>query len=261
MIDTKRAKSFTQNAERYDRIRPGYPAAMYGDMARYIPKSGGVSFLEIGAGNGVATGEVYERWASPITAIEPGVELYQILQRKFAHNPAMELYNGTFEEFSWEKRYDCIFSATAFHWIEPELRYTKTARLLNDDGILALFWNNYSRSDDEIFDNIQDVYATYHPDVDEGVDIRELQREKIAARAAELENAVEFTQRFHGEYRYVKPFTAEEYIQLLQTFSPNAIKPAGELTMFYQQMKALILENGNELLLPILVNLEVGRVV
>ena len=53
----------------------------------------------------------------------------------------MSIVNGAFE--SWEPPqpgFDLVFAATAWHWIDPAVRYRKAWDLLRDGGHLA-FWS------------------------------------------------------------------------------------------------------------------------
>jgi len=49
-----------------------------------------------------------------------------------------------FEE--WEpkinKKFKLIYCATAWHWIDPSIKYQKASDLLEADGRLAIIWNN-----------------------------------------------------------------------------------------------------------------------
>ena len=92
------------------------------------------------------------------------------------------------------------FRATAFHWVKEEVRYTKTAQLVSDRGYLVLFWNNYSRNDDPVFDEIQEIYRLRYPGNKETRDIRDVQREMIDERRRELEEGGHFTLASHSEY-------------------------------------------------------------
>lgn len=39
------------------------------------------------------------------------------------------------------KSFDLVISATAFHWISPEIGYPKAAQVLKDSGYIAIFSN------------------------------------------------------------------------------------------------------------------------
>ena len=226
-------------------------------MEKRIPFSPKTRLLEIGAGDGKATWDMYVRWGSRITALEPGPALWGLLRKKFSET-GVRTVRTTFEEFIPEEPFDCVVSATAFHWVKEEVRYTKTAQLLSDRGYLVLFWNNYSRNDDPVFDEIQEIYRLRYPGNKETRDIRDVQREMIDERRRELEESGHFTLASHSEYLQTRTYTAKGYVDLLKTFSKNSTK-GKSLGSFYATIENLIRRNGDRLDLPIHVNLEIGQ--
>ena len=42
-----------------------------------------------------------------------------------------------------EETFELVVSATAFHWVDPAIRYRKSAQALRPAGSLALLWNAY----------------------------------------------------------------------------------------------------------------------
>ena len=128
---------FDAVAESYDQVRPGYPAALI-DAACSIPRLGpGARILEVGSGTGKLTRDLVARDLS-VDAVEPGAALVSIAQRHLAGSP-VRFHIGRFEDVELpEKSFDAVFSATAFHWIDPAVGWTKVARLLRPAGGLAL---------------------------------------------------------------------------------------------------------------------------
>lgn len=46
--------------------------------------------------------------------------------------------------YTEDQKYDMIYSAQAFHWINKDIKYQKCYELLKDNGYLVLFWYNPS---------------------------------------------------------------------------------------------------------------------
>ena len=82
-MDDIRAASFDNIAKIYGNARPGYPREVYEEIEKYFTFGPGSKILEIGAGDGKATLEMYKRWNSHFTVLEPGLNFYKLLQRKF----------------------------------------------------------------------------------------------------------------------------------------------------------------------------------
>jgi SAM-dependent methyltransferase len=63
--------------------------------------------------------------------------------------------------------FDLVFSATAFHWVDPEIGYSKAARVLKPGGHLALVTNAHvgGGTQDLIADAVQDIHRRIAPEV------------------------------------------------------------------------------------------------
>jgi trans-aconitate methyltransferase len=254
-----RAASFDSIADLYEQARPGYPQEVYEEIERYVSFSRTTKILEIGAGDGKATWDMYQRWQTQLTALEPGPALHGLLRKKFRGTDRVKIERTTFEEFIADETYDCVVAATAFHWVKKEVKFAKTAQLLREKGHVVLYWNNYSRNDDPIFDEIQERYRLCYPQEVKTRDIRETQAKKIDERRRELADSGYFRLVSHREYFHTKSYTAKEYVDLLRTFSENSTKDKERLSAFYDAIEDLIKKIGGRLDLPIHVNLEIGE--
>jgi ubiquinone/menaquinone biosynthesis C-methylase UbiE len=132
----RRRVGFEQAAERYDATRCGYPEEL---VSHLVEKSQLVStcrVLEIGCGTGQLTRALVER--ARIIAIDPAPSMIAVAQRRVPGN-SVEYRVTTFEDFETsEAEFDLIVSGTAFHWVDPRIAWTKSARLLRASGWLAL---------------------------------------------------------------------------------------------------------------------------
>lgn len=134
---------FNEDAALYDQARPGYPAAMLDDVVALADMPAGGRILEIGPG----TGQVTLPWAQRgyrIVAVELGADMAMVARQKLADFPLVQIHVGAFEDWPVEPgAFDLVFSATAFHWIDPAVRYRKAALALKQGGALALCWNKH----------------------------------------------------------------------------------------------------------------------
>ena len=112
-----------------------------------------------------------------------------------------------------------VFAATAWHWIDPEIRYLKARELLKPGGHLA-FWEAvhvFPDGGDPFFREIQDVYDEIGEGLPPGTEFP--RPGELPDSRAEIEASGLFTdvavRRFDWEIRY----TADAYIRLLDTFS------------------------------------------
>lgn len=129
----------------YEEIRPSYPEKLIEDVLCKANLKPGDRLLEIGAGTGKATVQFAERGFA-IKAIEIGEDMAEILKDKCVKYPKVLVDVASFEEWAVtdSEKYDMIYSAQAFHWIDKSLKYKKCHELLKDNGYLILFWYNPS---------------------------------------------------------------------------------------------------------------------
>ena len=206
--------SFDTVAELYDRVRPGYPAAMYSDIVEACGLSAGSRILEIGCGTGQATIE-FAKLGCAVTAVEIGKNLARIASEKLKAFPNVSIVACAFE--GWEHtgdRFDMVVSATAFHWLPPDLAYEKCTNLLGDGGYLALFANNHVRRVEGFFARSQSVYDAHRPPSDAPTLSQEDQREREKA-VPQRGRDRSFRSIFSKRYPWTARYTADEYVELL----------------------------------------------
>lgn len=124
-------------ARLYQATRPGYPAGLVEFVARTARVGAGAAVLEVGCG----TGQLTERLAPfgfALTAIDLGASMIEVARERVT-GVAVAFSAVPFEDLDAEARsFDLIISATAFHWVDPEVRFRKAARLLRPGGWLAV---------------------------------------------------------------------------------------------------------------------------
>jgi 2-polyprenyl-3-methyl-5-hydroxy-6-metoxy-1,4-benzoquinol methylase len=129
---------FDQIAADYDRHRPGYP----GVLVDYACDNAGLKIcdnvLELGCGSGQLTRALAER-GFQVTALEPGEKLIGLAKQNLEGKENVDFVQAKFETaILLQGGYKAIFSASAFHWIDPDVSWQKTAELLVPGGTLAL---------------------------------------------------------------------------------------------------------------------------
>ena len=174
--------------------------------------------LEIGCGTGQATLPLAQRGYSML-CVELGEGLAAAARGKLAPFPNVEVLHANFEV--WEPQragFDAIVAFTAFHWIDPALRFEKSARLLRPSGSLALVGTLHVQrpGGDTFWVEVQDDYDAVVPSDENGPPPLP---DEIEDLRAEIEASGRF--EYVGVRRYVwdLDYTADDYISLLDTYS------------------------------------------
>jgi SAM-dependent methyltransferase len=207
-------QTFNEDAELYDRYRPGYPAELFQDL------DPGPRVLEIGCGTGQATLPV-ARLGCSVTAVELGSDLAAVARRNVA-GLDVEIVVSAFEDWPLpERKFDTVLSATSFHWIDPEVRMDKTADALELGGMLGVVSTRHvAGGTDPFFVDMQDCYLRFDPDTPPGFRLP-----KAADVPDELDSSDRFGPvRFH-RYERDLDYTTEEYLGLLSTYSNHRVLP------------------------------------
>jgi SAM-dependent methyltransferase len=213
--------TFDSAASLYDEVRPGYPDELFDDIVSLsgIPPAGRI--LEIGCGTGQAT-VPFARRGYHILCIELGENLATVARRNLEGYPLAEVRTGAFEEWPLQQgAFDLAISATAFHWLDPAVAYSKTARALREGGSLALFWNVHVQSDasEGFFEEVQRIYEREAPEIVGPDDHRLPRPSEVPDRTAEIEASGMFGAITASQYRWDETYDTAEYLRVLSTYS------------------------------------------
>lgn len=246
-------RSFDGVAEIYHGIRPGYPAAMFGDLFRLLPAHPVI--LEVGPGTGQATRDLLG-WGATVHAIEIGPALAARL-REALPSPALTVTVGDFEEADvGEHVFDAVFSATAYHWISARAQAGRPARVLKPGGVIAIAdLNQVSSPDDNgFFAAAQPIYQRYGqghagppaPERD-AVDppIRRVLHDDPRFRDVEVRG-----------YDWNQTYTAAGYRKLMLSYSSTQMMTPPARQGLLDDMEAFVRQRfGNQVTRPIVVTL------
>ncbi len=244
----------------YEAARPGYPPELYRDIVEFSSLADTSKLLEIGAGPGQAT-EYFVKNDYDITALEISEKQIRFLRDKFAEYPNLSCVCSTFEDFTSPKEtYNLIFSATAFHWIQPEVGYPKAYNLLQPNGVMAVFWHLASiiEPETEMLRRIRDIYRTYAPELDDYIS-REEGEVLHQRRMKEIQTGGLFQNPISKTYRWNDVYDTERYLKLMNSYSDfHAIsKDAREAIL--SEVAAYIERNGGRITIPQEVRLYMAR--
>ncbi|SEG49241.1 Methyltransferase domain-containing protein [Thermomonospora echinospora] len=227
--DRRLRAAFDAAAALYQNARPDYPAELYGDLLAITGIAPPAHLLEVGCGPGKATLPLARR-GFQITAIELGDALAAQARRHLAGFPDVSVITSSFED--WQPPagvlFDLVYAATAWKWVDPQVKYAKAAALLPQGGHLAV-WNAghaFPAGFDPFFTEIQQVYDELG-EGDGGPWPPPPPQERPDPTATEFETSGRFTVVGTRRYVWALRYTADEYLALLDTFSGHiAMAPA-----------------------------------
>lgn len=128
------AQGYLQESERYERVRPGYPA----DCVEWLIPAGARRAADIGAGTGKFTRELVRRCAE-VTAVDPSGDMLSVLAQ---HLPGVARVQGTAEASGLgTASVDVVTIAQAWHWCDPAAASAEASRILVPGGVFGLVWN------------------------------------------------------------------------------------------------------------------------
>jgi ubiquinone/menaquinone biosynthesis C-methylase UbiE len=131
-------KVFDEIAVEYDRRRPTYPDELLDHACQVAGIGRGDHVLEVGCGTGQLTRGLAARGLH-VTALEPGKSLIALARQNLEGAGDVEFVNAQFEDALLPpEHFRAVFSASAFHWVDPKVSWQKTADVLVPGGTLAL---------------------------------------------------------------------------------------------------------------------------
>lgn len=129
---------FDDVAAEYDRHRPVYPDELIDQACRVAGIGSGDRVLEVGCGSGQLTRSLAGRGLR-VTALEPGTSLISLARQNLESAGEVRFVNAQFEDARLPReRFRAVFSASAFHWVDPEVSWQRAADVLAPGGTLAL---------------------------------------------------------------------------------------------------------------------------
>jgi SAM-dependent methyltransferase len=211
------AESFGVDADRYDRARPRYPAALITRIAAF-----GREVLDVGTGTGIVARQLRDAGCR-VLGVEPDPRMAEAARR---HGFAVE--ESRFED--WEpagRTFDTVVAGQTWHWVDPAAGSANAARALRPGGRLALFWNAY-QPPPELAAAFGEVYRRAAPSLPfspwAATDPYATVAEKAAAGIG-ADFATPEVWRFAWEHEY----TRAEWLDLIPTAGGHTLLPPAEL--------------------------------
>jgi SAM-dependent methyltransferase len=185
-----------------------------------------------------------------MTCVEPGPALAAVGRRNLADFPKVEVVRSMFEcvDPSGHEPFDLVFAATAWHWLDPAVRFRRAWELLRPGGHVA-FWGAthvFPEDGDPFFTELQQVYEEIGEGLPEGSTYSrpgELPEQREEIEASGLFELV-LVRHFDWEVTY----DADGYIRLLDTFSGHIAMEPWQRRLLYSEIRRRLDERADGLL-------------
>jgi len=253
---------FGEVADAYEAARPGYPAQLVTDALEYAALDG-APVIEVGAGTGKASLPFAARQVA-LTCVEPDDRMATVLRHRLADYPNATIFHGGFEQWTGPAgQFGLLVSATAWHWVDPAVRWTKAVEVLRPGGAIALCWHVFRVVDPAAFAALRaaherhdlaklvfdhaDAPQRYDDDLSDSWPMAELQADG---------RYVDVTAR---RYAVGNSFTADRYLDLMSSVSRYRMLPDEQRTALFDDVAAVITDLGGAIDLTIQTRLFLAR--
>lgn len=237
-----RKETFNLIPALYDEIRPGYPLEVLQSIetfAQLLPES---KILEVGSGTGQAGGYFIGRGYQYI-GVDLGGNMVEFSDRKYANNHNARFVQSSFEAFECSpSSFDLLLAAQSLHWIEPGTALKKSATFLKKSGAIAIVWNLDESQDTDFYRRSTPLHERFLPGPPGG------KEKQLQDWCEEYYQALETHEAYTGverkELSWQKSYSADEWIKLRETFSPDLCLSITERQAFHTELKLVINELG-----------------
>jgi len=235
----QRARTFDEIADLYDQGRRAPPEWVFDTLfAESQINERTAQVLEIGCGSGKSTLPIARRGAR-VLALEMGANLVRIARQHLAGFPGVEVRCTRFEDWKPLPQFDLVLAITAWHWLDPAVRFQRAAAALKPRGILAFTETAhvFPPGFDPFFEQIQDSY--------EAIGVGRLPwppppPETISDSRAEIEQSGLFDDVRIIRRVWTEEFTADEHVALMRTASDHRLMEPARREWLFSEMKRLI---------------------
>ena len=214
MSSTELKTTFNTAAVLYEDIRPGYPEELIQNIVELSGINDHSRILEVGCGTGKATQSFAER-GYEMVCLDIGADLIAVAKEKLSGFPNVSFMEQAFEAWKFERMFDLVISATAFHWVDPKVRYLRVSEALESGGFLAVFSNQHVRKDEGFFVETQSLYDRYYLPL----------TADCPTHATNFPGVEAFEDPIKRVYPWTQTYSSEQYIKLLSTYSDHIALP------------------------------------
>lgn len=214
----RRRESFDLVAEYYNLYRSPYPQEVVDAVIALSNLHNGSSVLEIGCGTGQLSVPLAQH-SIDLVAIEPGPHLAALARRNLKRFPNARVEVSSFEAWPLpSQQLAAVVSASAFHWLDPDIRFSKSAEAIHSGGFLTILHVHHVRGGTPgFFEDTQPYYMKWG--LSENLSFQLPTSDNIPTMYPELDQLPEFRAVERHRYEIPRSHSTAAYIGWLKTDS------------------------------------------
>jgi SAM-dependent methyltransferase len=209
--ERRRAESFGEVAELYDRTRPSYPQALVDALLADAPDS----VLDIACGTGIA-GALFAARGCEVLGVELDPRMAAIARAR-----GLDVEVAPFE--AWEpagRSFELAICAQAWHWLAPQPALAKAASALSAGALLGLFWN-FGNPPADVAARLRPIYAQLEPGLERYSVLLGHHEGRIDSGLAAIAEQPSFDEPEKREFPWSKQYDTAGWLNFLQTHSDH----------------------------------------
>jgi SAM-dependent methyltransferase len=164
MSTTDSKQRFSSRVADYVRARPGYPPGvlqLFRDEMSLTPAS---IVADVGSGTGISA-KLFLENGNTVHCVEPNEPMREAAEKFLGSYAGFRSINASAEATTLaDDSVDFIVCAQAFHWFDPIRTKIEFARILRDNGWIALMWNERQKSGSRFLERYEALLHTYGTD-------------------------------------------------------------------------------------------------
>jgi ubiquinone/menaquinone biosynthesis C-methylase UbiE len=170
---------FSNRVEDYVKWRPNYPQKIVKDLQNEYRLSTDKVVADIGSGTGISS-ELFLKDGYAVIGVEPNEAMRERSKELLNKYSSYTTVDGTAEKTTLvNKSVDAIVAGQAFHWFDQAKTRVEFQRILKQDGIVILLWNERLAGTD--FAKEYDQFIIDHGKEYVKLDHRNVNAEQIAS--------------------------------------------------------------------------------
>ncbi|MDR3681199.1 MAG: class I SAM-dependent methyltransferase [Flavipsychrobacter sp.] len=159
---------FSNRVNDYVKYRPGYPAEIIGFLQNDYGLYSDRKIADIGAGTGMSS-KLFLVARYDVVAVEPNKEMREKAVELLNAFSGFTILDGSAEHTGLgDASIDAIICGQAFHWFDVPKTKEEFKRIVKDDGIVVLIWNERKMASgfEKEYDSLIVKHATDYVKVD-----------------------------------------------------------------------------------------------